>query len=578
MPGMSPPDRTPHWPSLLAILLLAGLVRGILCVQPACISRDGVNIISLARKLADDPVQWMKIETRQPGFSWMLLQTHRLFGQRWGGGLPDAWQFSGRLLALLGGAAVCAGIYLIALQLYDRRIAAVAGLLACFWPQAARLSASVLSDMPHLAMYLAAFLAALVALRRSSLWQPAICGLVAGLAYFVRQEAIGLVAATAFCLLWFGPCKTRSRKALSAAILVVCFSIVIAPYAMTTGRVLGNKGPEDILKLLNQSSHNDRVTPRCSHDRNAAIRAATVRERPAIAERSVASATASLPCGRDSDLARALPDRRDPDLQHRYRAGTTSWHEAPAQLVESWAKSGRYVIAALFLAALFLKTVPQAESRGRRLAAICVMTQVALVLIRIAVFGGTSSRYMIIPAALCIPWAAAAFVTLTVATARHTRHPTTSRTAATWISASLLALMPLAYYITLPLDRGQEQYRQAGQWLRRNAKPDDLVMGHARLDRVMFYADRTYPTATWLMSDEDDSPDRIRQIIDRKNPAWFVDAEGSRRKKGDRGAHFEALRDGSIPRLQRAHTIGPPGRRTHIFRVRRPATSRPSTR
>ncbi len=236
-------------------------------------------------------------------------------------------------------------------------------------------------------------------------------------------------------------------------------------------------------------------------------------------------------------------------------------------MVESWAKSGRYVIAALFLAALFLKTVPRAESRGRRLAAVCVTTQVALVMLRAVVFDGTSSRYMIIPAAMCIPWAAAAFVTLAGAVARRTPHPTTSRTVATWVSAALLALMPLAYYITLPLDRGQRQFRQAGTWLRQHAAPDALVMAHSRLDRVMFYADRTYPTATWLECDEADSPERLRKIINRKNPAWLVDAEGSRRKKEDRRSHFAALLDGTIPRLEHVQTTGPQGQRTHIFRV-----------
>jgi len=559
MPDMARLDRTSHWPSLLAVLLLAGLVRGILCAQPACISRDGVNIVSLARKLADDPVKWMSIETRQPGFSWILLQTHRLFGHRWGGGLPEAWQFSGRLLALLGGAAACVGVYLITLQLYDRRIAAVAGMLACFWPQAARLSADVLSDMPHLAMYLAAFICALAAMKRPSLWLPAACGLVAGLAYLVRQEAIGLVAATALCLLWFGPYKTRGRKALSVLILACCFSAVIAPYVMTTGRILGNKGPEDVFKLLTQRPRTERGPHYSKNERTpafgAVIRAATVRERSALAERALTGARGTLPYGRGSDQ------------RQRYSAGALSWYQAPGRMVESWAKSGRYVIAALFLAALFLKTVPSAESRGRRLAAFCVSTQVALVLIRVVVFEGTSSRYMIIPVALCIPWAAAAFVTLTTTMARRTRHPTASRTVATWASAALLALMPLVYYITLPLDRGQRQYRTAGVWLREHAEPDDGVMGHPRLDRLMFYADRTYPTTTWLKCDEDDSPDRLRRIIGRKNPAWFVDAEGSRRKKRDTRAYFAALLDGAIPRLEHAQTMGPQGRQAHIFRV-----------
>lgn len=549
------------------MILLAGLVRSILCAQPACISRDGVNIISLAKKLGDAPVKWMAIETRQPGFSWMLLQTHRLFGHRWGGDLPEAWQFSGRLLALLGGVAACAAVYLIALRLYDRRIAAVAGMLACFWPQAARLSAGALSDMPHLALYLAAFLSALAALKRPTLWQPALCGLVAGLAYLVRQEAIGLVAATAMCLLWFGPHRTRARNGLSVAILAGCFAGVIVPYAMATGRLLGNKGPEDILERLNSA-------PTVRGDGSARAPTLCCAKDRAPAPPVTHSQFSSLKTQFTPLCIRARRD--DPDPPRHHVAGAVSWHEAPGRMVESWAKSGRYVMAALFLAALFLKTVPKAESRGRRLAAVCAMTQAALVLLRVVVFDGTSSRYMTIPAALCIPWAAAAFVTLTVTLARRTTRPTASRTVAAWVSAAIVALAPLAYCVALPLDRGQRQYRTAGQWLRRNAAPDDLVMAHGRLDRVMFYADRTYPTATWLKCDESDSTDRIRWLIDRKNPAWFVDAEGSRRSKEDQGAYFAALLDGSIPRLEPVQAFGPTGQRTHLFRVApAAATARP---
>ncbi len=57
------------WRSCLAVVLLALVVRAGLCANLACISRDGVHFVIFAKQLADDPVKWMQITTKQPGFS-----------------------------------------------------------------------------------------------------------------------------------------------------------------------------------------------------------------------------------------------------------------------------------------------------------------------------------------------------------------------------------------------------------------------------------------------------------------------------------------------------------------------------
>lgn len=496
----------------LYVIGAALVVRGLLCATPVCISRDGVHFVSFAKQLADDPVRWMKITTKQPGFSYLLAGTHRLLGGVFGGDTPDSWQRCGQLLALLGGVASCAGIYFLTLRLFDRPTALVAGLLASFWPRGGHLSADVLSDMPHLALYLPALLLAVGAARGPSRGRFALCGLIAGAAYLVRQEAIGLVPAVAIWLVWGARGRSRTQKWAPLFLFLLCFTAVVAPYCWTTGRLLGNKGPQDLIEKLFSAG----------------------------------------PAGSGVLLASAVP----------------VWL-IPGRMIEEWCRSGRYVFSTLFLLALVLKTVPRAEPRARQLVLAAAVMQLVLVPLRVGVFGQISSRYMIIPAALCLPWAAAAFVSILRSIAGRITDPTPPRRAAVWLSGWIIALTPLVYYVSIPVNAGMQRLREAGAWLGEQAGPDELILAHERLEQLIFYTDRTWPREQkWRRSKETDSIGELRKIIRRHRPAWFVDVEASRRASIDEAGHFAALAGGAIPDLAVAKTLGTEGRRVYIFRVR----------
>ena len=59
-------ERSNRWVGPTGVILLALGVRSLLCAQPACIGRDGVHFVSFAKQLADDPITWMRITTKQP--------------------------------------------------------------------------------------------------------------------------------------------------------------------------------------------------------------------------------------------------------------------------------------------------------------------------------------------------------------------------------------------------------------------------------------------------------------------------------------------------------------------------------
>ncbi len=653
---------------LLAIVLLALLVRIPLCVQAACISRDGAHFVGYAKKLESDPAKWMRIETKQPGYAYLLLGGHRLLAPWIGGDAPEAWQRSGELLALIGGVASCACVYLLTRRLFDPSIAAVAGILACLWPQGAHLSADTLSDMPHLGLYLAALVVACDALSGGRAWRFALCGLLVGMAYLLRQEAIGLLAAVGLCILWSRTLQPRRRRILALAALLIPFALAVAPYSIARGQIMPNKGPQDLLdsSFASARSPQDVVSSGPTRQFDVCLCASRselfspagtefcrlgwfvawaqapqrgtrgtgdgigrpalkgrgmvpdalrdrsprdVFRRPFGAERwraranprvplrstrgytplrhsgqgdgSVAVVEPQRPAPAPAFLARsiwhahrdatsALPHSAFCILQSQFASAVPPWR-APLTMLEHWAKSGRYVFSTLFLIALLLKTVPRAELTAKRLLFAVVLIHVVLVQARLMRYGETSSRYMVIPAALCLPWAAAALATMLRGIVTRLHRPTPARIASVWVVGWLATLAVPAYYLARPVNYADAAYRTAGLWLRERADPDDRILAHERLDQLMFYSGRGWPDDDkWLRLKETDGLDAIRRALRRINPAWFVDATGSRRATIDEASHFQALRGGAIPELVLRNSVGPSSRTVQVFTVQKP--------
>jgi len=498
--------------ALLATLLLAVLLQCFLATRLACISRDGVHFVAYAKQLSADPVSAMRITTKQPGFSYLLLGTHRALGPILGGDTPLGWQRCGQLVGLIGGVCVCGLVFFLARRLFDTTTASVAGILAAVWPAGAHLAADVLSDMPHLALYLLAFLVAYKALATGRVRHMALCGVIAGIAYMLRQEALGMLVAPAIC--WCLPTHRRSwrPKLLGVALLALCFAVVVAPHSIVTGRLMPNKSLGELLFSLSLT--------------------ADAHQSPPLV------------------LAHAIP-----------------WWMAPARMAEAWGKSGRYVISTLFLLAMFLKSAPRAEANGRRLAVAAVLLQLLAVQFRVKSYGEISSRYMVVPLALSIPWAAAGLLALLNIISLRLRAKWPIRPIDVRTAGVVLVSLPMLFYLTKPIGTGKAHYRHAGEWLYENAEPDDGVLAHRRLEQLMFYAGRTSPDETWRRLDEAATVDDIRRRLDGHAARWLVDVKASRRAVIDESAHFQALTNGGLPRLHTAWRNGPAHRMAFIFRI-----------
>src|SRR5262245_15317066 len=156
-PGIEPVvAATPSGGVMAWLVLIVVVAAGLRVVQASrleCISRDGAFFVRFARELAVDPRLYMREESKQPGYSFAILGAKYSIGAWLSADPVMAWERCGQLIALAGGIAVVPLVYLLGSRVFDPRVGLIAAGLAAVWGPAVDLSADVLSDMPHLALY-----------------------------------------------------------------------------------------------------------------------------------------------------------------------------------------------------------------------------------------------------------------------------------------------------------------------------------------------------------------------------------------------------------------------------------------
>lgn len=510
------------WRHVAAIVLLAALVRVHAASRLECVSRDGVHFVEFAKQLAADPVAAMKGTSKQPGYSYLLLGAMRLLGGDSTSNVSTLWIRAGQLVSVLGGVASCVFVYFLTRRLFDPLLAGIAGLFAALWPQGAELSGDVLSDMPHLALYLAALLAGLRAIEQSDCarrligWAAA-CGVLAGCAYWLRQEALGIAIAVCACLLHIAPRGKRWRAIAAMVAVIGAFSVVASPPSLITGNVMPNKNLHDLL----------------------------------FGSPILSASPGSLM------LAEWLP-----------------WYKAPGRMANAWGASGKYILSTLVVIGLFLRSAPRARSTGASLVGIAIALQLAAVMLRVKTYGELSARYLVIPAALTIPWAAAGFMTLASLVAARRPERRAPLVAATGL---VLVLAPLAWFCSRPINGDKACLRLAGQWISENAGGDAVIMAHNRLEQLMFYAGRFEADPRWVVSNSAGAPDApikpaalvegLRTDLTGRRPPWYIDATRTRRwSDADDAAFFLELRGGAMP-LREMQRFSTDRHDVFVFRV-----------
>jgi hypothetical protein len=262
--------------ALLALVVLAALgVRLYVVSRAAMISRDGATFIWYAQGLERDPLGEIRRQRQHPLYPAMVLEAHRVvagLGKAMPGraALNDpvlSWEIAGIGVTLLGGLAAVVGVYALTMSLFGpkvetaalspqlsaisqtelsepeapaRSIALVAAALAAGAAEFCQLSADVLTDMPHLAIYLFSLALGISGLRRRSYGRLLACGALSGIAYLIRPEgaepAVAVAVVALFGTHW--PAGARLKACVAVAVAGLVFA---GPYMLATGKLVQKK-------------------------------------------------------------------------------------------------------------------------------------------------------------------------------------------------------------------------------------------------------------------------------------------------------------------------------------------------
>lgn len=421
---------------LLVICLLAVGLRGYLAVGAVAVSVDSALFIEYAQRLSVEPLAAMRHYDQHPGFPGLILLFHQCVGRFVVDG-NAAWILAGRLAAIVGSLAAVFGMYWLARHLYDRRCGLIAATLLAVLPDACQFGGDVLSDMPHLALYLFGIAAIVAACRKRRTGLLPLSAVFSALAFLVRPEG-GAVLVVGVATAMLRRDRPIGRRVLLAGVMVAVFFALIGPYQLATGEFLHKKPLWELFGFGRQ-----------------------------IVTRSFQSG--SLPPGQGRVfLAGDVP--------------------VPIDLLYQWFRAGRVVYVLLALVGLAVWR-PRGW-RGRILGAAIGMHILILTALSI-VYGYLDRRHALVLAALSLPLAAAGiwWLAWTFAGRVPARRVWRWRAIVIIIAVSAACTSP---WLFRPINAGEEHVRASADWLRDNTPAGALVAGDRRMHRVALHADRPF--------------------------------------------------------------------------------------
>lgn len=210
---------------LVLILGFALAIRVYLCLTNYCMSGDGVAYLTMARQFASGDVSAALKSVFSPLYPLLIAIAHLV--------VPN-WELAGMLVSALVGTAAVASIFVLTYEVFDRRdLALGASALAAIHPALAAYSASIRTEAGYIFLTTSAVALVLRGLRQGRVSQVGLAGIVIGLAYLYRTEAVGLpivaaVAIAAGAVFW---CLYHLKWAIaSAGLLIGGFLLVASPY------------------------------------------------------------------------------------------------------------------------------------------------------------------------------------------------------------------------------------------------------------------------------------------------------------------------------------------------------------
>ncbi len=563
-------------PGRQAFLLAAGLIlvaSGALRLYHAAampvMSRDGVVFCWYARDLGRVGPAYLRDPQAQqhPLYPALILGAARLAELTGIVPTPLLWQRCGQAVAWLSGLAVVALCGALASTLVhrlglpiDARLAALAAmLLAGLLDLNVGLSADVMSDQTHLALYLAAVL---VLGRLDTLTVAITGGALAGLAFLTRQEGF-LPAAAAILSLGLdrGPTLMRARVARAVAV-ALGFVLVAGPYWAVTGRISTKKDP------LHWLEHEAAAAEPGSPPFGAGVARAQATLPPFSGLSRVPG-----PEERERREAGVLAGFALPPVPPRQGTGSRndvslaklethdfSWYALLPHAAYKTLRAGRVVVPLLAVLPLL-----NLRSRWRHPALavvlLCAAGHLGLTLLLLELYGYLATRHTLVVVALLTPLAA-------ILVARLVQLAVERRSG--WIgllAAGLVCGPLLPYALRTPNARDAHLAVAVAQLGEMERPAGHLLVSGASQKRIAYYLDMRWEP--WSESPED--AEDLRRRLAELESGYFALETGPGFERQGNDALLGRLRADPVlgPRLEDVLEIPTTdGARLHVLRVR----------
>ena len=483
---------------LLLICAIALLLRVYHVWAAVAISPDSALLITYARDLAEDPLSALRAYDQHPLYPVLILLFHRPVGWIVDDG-PTGWILAGQTAAIAGSLGAILALYWLTSRLYGRRRGLIAAAMLAVLPDACRFGADVLTDLPHLALYLAG-LAALLTGMQTRLWRYLLLAAAASALAFLTRPEGGSVLLVGLLVLLFQRAWPLRRRAGLAAAMVLVFCCVAGPYQLAAGKLVPKKSPLELLKFGF---------------------AARVEQVPGAPQLPQGSGIGQSPTQAEASRAANLL--------------------VPVNVLRQWVRAGRVVYVVLAIVGVIV-----ARPRGVAARVLGIALGIHLLLLHALEYRYEylDRRHALILVALSLPVAAEGAWWLSrrlAARMRGARRVTQSRFVIGIVVFCVLVTSP---WLLRPINSGCEHVRASASWLAAHSAPDTAIISDSRLRRVALYADRRFVEWRWWGGDVRYLAECLKEhptayfLVDarhmtspKRNPAFFEDLD---KQLGDR--------------------------------------------
>lgn len=512
------PPRGLRWTILLAIVVQgAGLFRSSLPAQ------DGLKFIRVAREMQRQP--WLDVlrsSDQHPLYPAAIAASQPLVARGVGKG-PDSWRIAAQGVSIVATILTLLPLFALTRGLFDESAATLACGLWTVLPLPARIGHETLSDPLALLLFTTTLHFALKTWRSPRHRDAALAGASAGLGYWARPEVVvvALVALMMSGLRWIdGRIRSGPRVAATgpapATVLGLVMLAGVALYAIAKGELSEKLA---LRRAVGVASKHDRVRP-------------TPSDHGPIADHFRVS---------------LAPKEEAAQPPHR------GLGVALLMTVRGWAEAMGWLLAPVAIgAALFV------EARaGRGLVGVYAVIFGAILVRHAGSQGYLSDRHALSLAIATLPWAAVGLRAIGQRLLARFRPQAVSREALRWAAMGTLVLGGVMAQVR-PAHASRAGHREAGQWLARNARPEDAVLDTRGW--AAFLSDRRSYDA-W----------HVRQAMTDSRLAYIVIGADELAAPSQRGATWRALlAHAATPLATFPRSPASNGDRVHLYRFVRP--------